>query len=187
MSNDVTPTTSSISWRPKQEKTIRMILNVGFWGLLATAGAFAFVKVGPTWLTALSLLQKMTENLITLAITVGIGAVVLFLLSETFTKNGSINKLFNQWYSGFTLKLTYELLEINPMSPLYDQKREMEARFDEFQEAFKKFDGTISNMAAQRDKFAAQAKDAEGRAKAAKKRFDETQDQEYSQAFQTQS
>ncbi len=186
MANDVTPSTLP-AWRPKQEKTIRTILTVLFWGTLATVGAGIFVKVGPTWVTALSLLQKMTENLITLAITVGIGAVVLFLLSETFTKNGSINKLFNQWYSGFTLKLTYELLEINPMSPLFDQKREMEARRDEFAEAFKKFDGTISNMAANRDKFAAQAKDAEGRAKAAKKRFDETQNADYSQAFQTAS
>src|SRR5436190_261809 len=156
-------------WRPPQEKIIRRVVTGLIIFALATAGAVVIKTVAPTYISALGLLHKALENMTTTAISAGVLAAVIWLLYEIFSPNGRINGLFAQAYSAFILKMTYELLNIDPISPLTDKRKEMVAKKSAFDEAFANFDGTISHLRETEDQYRHDAGEAEREAKAADK------------------
>jgi hypothetical protein len=155
------------AWRPPQEKIIRRGVTGLIIFALVTAAAVVFKMVAPTYISALDLLHKLLQNMTTTAISAGVLAVVIWLLYETFSPNGRINGLFAQAYSALILKLTYELLNIDPISPLTDKRREMVQKKAAFDEAFADFDGTISHLRETEDQYRSDAQEAEHEAKAA--------------------
>jgi hypothetical protein len=170
-------------WRPPQEKIIRRGVTGLIIFAMATTAAIVFKMVAPTYISALDLLHKLLQNMTTTAISAGVLAVVIWLLYETFSSNGRINGLFAQAYSAFILKLTYELLNIDPISPLTDKRREMVAKKAAFDEAFANFDGTISHLRETEEQYRSDAEEAEREAKAADRL--RGGDAKYQRAFDT--
>jgi hypothetical protein len=177
MAQELTP------WRPPQEKIVRRTVA----GLLifaaATAGAMVIKTVAPTYISALDLLHRALQNMTTTAISAGVLAAVIWLLYETFWPGGRINRLFSQAYSALMLKLTYELLNIDPISPLTDKRREMVEKKAAFDEAFANFDGTISHLRQTEEQYRSDAAEAEHEAKAADRL--RATDAKYQRAFDT--
>lgn len=170
-------------WRPPQEKIIRRGVTGLIIVAIATAGAAAFRMVAPTWISALDLLQKLLHNMTSTAISAAVLAAVIWVLYETFSPNGRIHGLFAQAYSAMILRLTYELLNIDPISPLTDKRREMVEKKAAFDEAFASFDGTISHLRETEDQYRSDAAEAEREAKAADRL--RGSDPKYQRAFDT--
>ena len=170
-------------WRPPQEKIIRRGVTGLIIFALATAGVMVFKTIAPTYISALELLHKLLQNMTTTAISAAVLAGVIWLLYETFSPNGRIHGLFAQAYSALILKLTYELLNIDPISPLTDKRREMVQKKAAFDEAFANFDGTISHLRETENQYRSDAQEAEHEAKAADRL--RSTDAKYQRAFDT--
>lgn len=170
MTNSLVPTT--VQWTPKERVWIKRGVSVAALAVVATVGAVVFNTVAPTWIEAIQLLQNLVANTTHFIIAVGIFAGVSFFLWDLFVPGGNLNKLVGQAYSSFINKATWALLDIDPLSPLYDQRREMESRKQIFDDAFQDFDGTIENLKQQETRYLEDAKRAESRARAAKKAVD---------------
>jgi hypothetical protein len=161
------PDQNITQWRPNEEKGVRLVIN-GLIGLVLVGAACFLIKTFvPTIADALVLLQKLLANAISTALTAAVLAVVLWLLYETFSPKGKINSLFAQGYSSFVHNLTLEMLNVDPMSPLKDARVAAQAKKDEYDEAFSKFDGAISTAAAREDQLRADATHIEAQAKQA--------------------
>ena len=169
MSNIVPAT----QWQPPEAKKIKTAVNIGLWLGGISLAAFAVTRVVPTWIDALALLQKLTSNIIYLGITAAVLFALALLLMETFTKDGKINKLFAQWYNSVINRMTWAMLEVDPISPLEEEREGMLKRKSIFDEAFSKFDGMLSRLAMTEANYRTDAKKAEGRAKAAHARIAE--------------
>lgn len=163
--NALVPTT--VQWQPKEQKMLSRGVAVAAILAAATAGAFAIKAVVPTWIDALNLVQQLFSSGIYMLGTGAVLAGVGYLVYDTFVPGGGINKVFGQWYSSMINRATWALLDIDPLSPLYDQKRDMEGRRVVFDDAFGNFDGTIENLKQQEARYRADAKVAENRGKAA--------------------
>ena len=166
-------TTTSPAWKPREEKSVRLVLNVVLW-IVGIAVAAGFINhFVPTVDNAVDILTSLVEDTTHLLISgaVLVGLVILFM--EVFGKNGKIHGLISQAYSALTTKLTYELLNVDPISPLTDKRAEMVAQQATFERAFASLDGTIEHFDEQRRQFADKAAEAEGQAKEAKRRLDD--------------
>jgi hypothetical protein len=177
MAQELTP------WRPPQEKIIKRVVTGLVIFAFVTVGAMVIKTVAPTYISALDLLHKALQNMTTTAISAAVLAAVIWLIYETFFPGGRINGLFAQGYSALILKLTYELLNIDPISPLTDKRREMVEKKAAFDEAFANFDGTISHLKETEDQYRSDASEAEHEAKAADKL--RASDPKYQRAFDT--
>lgn len=155
------------AWQPKEQKILSRGVALAALAAVATGGAFAFNMIAPTWIMALDLLQKLFSSGIYM---LGTGAVLLtvgYVAYDTFVPGGKINKVVGQWYDSMINQATWALLDIDPLTPLYEQKRDMQGRKDVFDNAFADFDGTIENLRQQEVAYRADAEKAEKRAKAA--------------------
>jgi hypothetical protein len=161
------PDTQITQWHPPQEKIIhRGVQIIG--GLAAIVVGSVLIKMFvPTVADALALVQHLLANTVSLCITAGVLAAVIWLLWETFSPTGKINGLFAQAYSSFIHNMTLELLNVDPMSPLKDSLTQVQAKKAEYDEDFAKFDGAISTFADREQQMRDSAAQAEKRAKAA--------------------
>lgn len=158
---------ATVDWQPKEQKMLSRGVAAAALIAAATGGAFAIKAVVPTWIDALNLVQQLFSSGIYM---LGTGAVLLtvgYLAYDTFVPGGGINKVVAQWYSSMINQATWALLDIDPLTPLHDQKRDMVARKEVFDDAFADFDGTIENLRQQEAKYRADADVAKRRAKAA--------------------
>jgi phage shock protein A len=162
MANDLIPYT------PPQAKAVSLGVKIAIGALITMVGAYVITKTVPTLDAAVNLLTKLFASTINMFITGAVLVVVLLALNETFRPGGSIRKLFEQAYSSFINRITWAMLDVDPISPLLDFKRDVEARLADFNENFAKFDGTIKQLQMQEESFTKDADDQERLAKAAK-------------------
>ena len=158
---------ATVDWQPKEQKMLSRGVAAAALIAAATGGAFAIKAVVPTWIDALNLVQQLFSSGIYM---LGTGAVLLtvgYLAYDTFVPGGGINKVVAQWYSSMINQATWALLDIDPLSPLYDQQRDMEGRKVVFDDAFANFDGTIEKLKQQEARYRKDAQVAENRGKAA--------------------
>lgn len=159
------------TWQPPQTKTTKKIVG----GVLLVGGALAVAKgvtiVAPTITDAINLTQKLlastTYMMVTGAVTIGVGLLIWDILSPHAPMGGKLNRLLGAAYSSFCNKLTWALVEVDPITPLTDKRAEMEARKREYDEAFASFDGMLRHIVETKNRYVTQAADAENRAKAA--------------------
>ena len=159
--------TPPTEWHPPQEKAISrgfkiligLVISIG-----ASIGVHMFV---PTLTDAIQDIHNLIATTTSTLITGGILAVVVWLLYETFSKNGKINGLFAQAYSSFIHRMTLELLNVDPITPLTDNLRQVKARKARYDEQFARFDGTIQTLTQKEAQFRQSAAHAEQQAKAA--------------------
>jgi hypothetical protein len=160
--------TELTTWQPPQAKIVKRVIVGGASIIAISIAAFGITKFVPTWIDAINLLNTMLRDFTSMLITGGILVGVGWLLYETFSPSGSINKLFSQAYNSFINQLTWELLDIDPITPLLDKKKEMTGKKIEFDEAFAQFDGMIEHLAGTEARYVELMDKAESRAKAAK-------------------
>ena len=165
--------TSNVTWKPREEKVIRNSLSIFMWiaGILVTAGLVTHFV--PTVDDAVNILTDLATDMTHLLIAGGVLFGLAILLMDVFGKNGKLHGLIDQYYSSLVTRMTYELLNVDPISPLTDKRNEMVARVEQFERAFASFDGTITHLAQQRDTFQQQADAAEANAKQAKLKLDQ--------------
>lgn len=164
--------TDTAEWTPPQAKAVRLGLNIAIGAGLLAGTTFLINAFVPNLTLALTNLTEFVQSLTGMAISVGILMVVGWLMIEIFSKNGKINKLFAQAYSSFINNLTWRMLDIDPITPLEDMRKEALREKATFDEGFAKFDGVIVNFAKQEQSFRETAKIAEGKGRAAKAKFD---------------
>ena len=162
------PAVTTIPWTPKERVWVKRGVSIAAIAVVATVGAVVFNSVAPTWIDALQYLKSLTENATSALIAGGIFLGVGYLLFDLFGEGGKLNALAGQFYSSMINKATWALLDIDPLSPLYDQRKEMESRKMVFDSSFADFDGTIENLRQKEQAYEADAKKAESRAKQAK-------------------
>jgi phage shock protein A len=164
---------STPTWKPREEKSVRLVLNIILW-FVGIAIAIAFINhFVPTFDNAVDVLTSLVEDTTHLLVSGAILVALIVLFMEVFGKNGKIHGLISQYYSSLTTRLTYELLNVDPISPLTDKRAEMVAQQAAFEKAFAALDGTIEHFKQQRDEFSTRAEDAEKQAKEAKRRLDD--------------
>lgn len=161
--------TEVTEWHPPQEKIVKRIVSGGLIFAFVLGASMLIKATVPTISDALILLQKLLSNTISTAITAGVLAATLWLLYEIFSPSGKINALFGQAYSSFIHTMTLELLNVDPITPLTDSLRTVRSRKREYDEQFARFDGQVSILAQQEDKFRSSATKAEQQAKAAQR------------------
>lgn len=158
---------STDAWQPPEAKKVKLALNIGLGAVAITAAAYGITRVVPTWIDALALVQKLFESGVNVIIAGGVLTFVAWVAYETFSSDGSINKLFSQAYNSLINNLTWQLLEVDPISPLIEERDNMVKRKAIFDEAFAKFDGMLASLRMTEDEYRENAKKADGRAKEA--------------------
>jgi len=164
------PTSSSTpsTWSPPEAKAMRYTIT----GLIAlvviSVVSLVVIKFVPTWIDAVDLLTKLTSSLTHLAITGAVLTGVIWLLYEIFSPTGKINKLISMQYASFINKLTWSLLNIDPLSPYFERQKEVRAYKSRFEDAVGRLDGIMSRWRETADKYHADAKQHERKAKGAK-------------------
>jgi hypothetical protein len=163
-------TTDSTQWTPPQAKLIGRVVAGGLLAGGVILAVSIFNHLAPGAITAANLLTtllgSMTHMLIAGVILAGVG----FLAYEILF--GDINRLLGQAYSSMINKMTWSMLNIDPLTPLHDYRKQAVAKKKEFDDAFASFDGTIVSLTRTRDKFAHDSATAEAQAKQAKTRLD---------------
>ena len=163
---------SSTSWKPREEKSVRLVLNIVLWIIGLTVGIGFINHFVPTIDNAVEILTSLVEDTTHLLISAAVLFAGIIIFMQVFSKTGKINQLMSQAYSSLTTRLTYELLNVDPISPLTDKRAEMVQQREVFERAFAALDGTIENFQQQSRDFSDKAIEAEGQAKEAKKRLD---------------
>lgn len=161
--------TELTDWQPKGAKTIKWVVT-GLLGFAALGIIATIIKlVVPTIADAVALLNLLLSNFIYLSLTFMALLAVLWLGIETFSSNGRINKLFMQSYSSLMNKLSWELLNVDPLSPLYDKQRETREKKTTFDEAVARIHGVMGHWQNKEAQYRDEASKAERQAKAAEK------------------
>lgn len=165
MPNELTTTTSQ--WTPPQAKWVRRIVTGGGIFLLVALAAQIVHKTVPTITSAVDLLAKLTSSLSWLLIDFAVLAVVVIVLYQVFSSHGAINKLIALKYAGFINRLTWSVIDDDPMIPYYQRKKELAAERITYDANFSELDGVIVQMQKMQTDYAAEARQHEARAKAA--------------------
>lgn len=168
----MTTGTQLTTWSPKESKYIKWLVNGGLILGGVWLGSILINAFVPTLNDALRLITLALSNGITMAITGAGLIIVLWLLNEMFSSQGAINRLFGQAYSNFINKMTMALIEIDPIAPLMDKRKEMEQRKTVFDQALQNFTGTVSRLRGSKEKYLSDADEAEKKARAAKSMVD---------------
>lgn len=167
MPNELTTTNASTAWAPPQAKWVRRLVTGGGIFAVVLIAAQIVVKTVPTITDAVDLLAKLTSSFTWLAIDAGVLAAVAILLFQIFSPQGAINKLVAMQFSSFINKLTWAIIDADPLAPYYDRKKELSEQRKVYDSGFIELDGVIESFTKSRDSFASEAKQHEGRAKAA--------------------
>lgn len=162
-------TPSSDTWQPPEAKRVKLAMNIGIGAVAITAAAYGITRFVPTWIDALNLIQKLFESGVNVIIAGGVLTFVAWVAYETFSPSGSINKLFSQAYNSMINNLTWQLLEVDPISPLIEERDNMVKRKSIFDEAFAKFDGMLQSLRQTEEEYRTNARKADQRAQAANK------------------
>lgn len=165
MPNELTTTPSQ--WTPPQAKWVRRIVTGGGIFLLVALAAQIVHKTVPTITSAVDLLAKLTSSLTWLAIDGAVLATVVIVLYQIFSPQGAINKLISLKYAGFINRLTWSIIDDNPMIPYYQRKKELAAQRITYDAGFSELDGVIVQMQKLQTDYASEARQHEARAKAA--------------------
>ena len=171
MTQDLVPVSSSgmTSWTPKEQKYVSWgVSGLGIAGA-TVAAAWGVILVAPTMVEAVGLVHQLFDGTLHAMLSLGGILAVGWVGKETFVPGGGINKLFAQYYNGVISRLTWKLLDIDPLTPIDDEVKARLADKAIFQEAFESFDGAIERLNKSEQDYRQEANSAEGKAKQAQK------------------
>ncbi|MDB5189648.1 MAG: hypothetical protein JWL82_605 [Parcubacteria group bacterium] len=158
-----------IKWSPPEEKTVRLGTTILGGAAVVIGGAVLIKTFVPTITDAVNLLRDLLSSTTHLAFT-GIGlAVVIGVGWDLLVPGGRLNGIVFQAYASLTNWMTWQLMNIDPITPLTEQRKATVKDKQEFEEHFSAFDGVISRIAATEAEYRADAAKAERLAKQAQK------------------
>lgn len=140
-------------WTPPESKTTSSIVKYGVMAGIAIAGVYAFTAFAPTMVDALTLLDTVLQDATHMALSAGALIVTLWLLRETLSSNGSINKLLQLPYWMLINGLTRFFITIDPLSPIDERIKAVQADKENMDNQAAKLSGIVSNLREQEDAF----------------------------------
>ena len=143
MANDLVP---SQPWTPPESAFMQKVVKYGGIGALGLGGMYAVLAIGPTMLTVAMLLNYIFASLLHTALTGAALIAVLWLIRETLSPDGGINKLLRLPYWMLVNGLTKFFINIDPLSPITERLNAVRSDQALFEKQFETLDGLIQNL-----------------------------------------
>lgn len=159
---------STDRWIPPVERNMRKTVNIILLGTVAVGAITAFgLGVVPSIDEAVANIASLVQNTTGLLISAAVLAVTGFIITDATLPGGRLRRVLDQAYSSFIHKLTNELLNRDPISPLLDARDRAIELKSFYEENYKKFIGKFGAWVDQRDASVRESKDAADAATAA--------------------
>lgn len=140
-------------WTPPEAKTMSGVVKYGLWAAIGLGAVYAFTRIAPTMVDAITLLDTILQDATHMAISAGLLIVTLFLLRETLSPTGSINRLLRLPYWMFVNGLTRFFITIDPLSPIDERIKSVQADKDNMDQQAEKVAGIVSTLREQESGF----------------------------------
>jgi hypothetical protein len=135
-----------LPWTPPESKSMQGLIKYGAFAGIIGFGIYAFTKFAPTMVDAVTLLDTILQDTTHMLLSGAVLVVVAWLLYETFSTTGVINKLLRLPYWMLVNGLTRFFITIDPLSPIDERIKSVKADQNTFETQFERLDGVIKNL-----------------------------------------